>query len=472
VAGQITAALVLLLYFYAIARHIRPTGDEIGYLNRMVLFHELVAHAARLDWAAAGDALDGIIDRGWFMPGMSLVVALGASVTNSIAMLRLYVGALNFVLVCLILRYLRDGFGLKAQTIFLCATLIVPYYAIYVFLFWSDLLAAHALLLLGLFAIRQIEGCGGEGLSIRVGAVFGLSLAFLTYLRGSLWLCLPLLLACVFFSSFGLASMRARFRHLLVVGGTCSLIFFLLLAPWTILVSQRHGFHITTTSMTMSQIIVFGSRGYLRSAGDPSEPNVYYRVHDHIEERARRAGTSFGSQARQELKSATAGLTLGVYLRRVKQNFGTYLLDSEGFIGRFRMVSRHSEQPRSIELRERFFDFAEAFNHWVWRLMLLCGIVLFVAPIEWDRRSLVQSTLFKYVVFLFSCQPFVVVAHGRYYVQYIPFIAMAMAAAVARGRLSLPARRATSVDEWIVFAGQVFALAFGAVLLATAAIVG
>ena len=104
--------------------------------------------------------------------------------------------------------------------------------------------------------------------------------------------------------------------------------------------------------------------------------------------------------------------------------------------------------------------------------MLLCGVLLFLLPIKLDRRGLTLSILFKYPVLLFSLQPFVHEPHGRYYVQYVPYIAMAIAVTTAnRGRVLLT-RRAANADEWLVLCGQIFALAFGATILTATVVLG
>jgi len=477
-AAQIVAAIGLGLYYIAIAQHLHLTGDEGHYLKGGRLVARLASQAFHLDWTGAGDTVDRIVGKGWFMPGMSILLAPATVLTDSISELRLYVGLMNLALVCLALKLLRDGFGSLAQAIFLCLTLIVPYYGMFSFLFWGDLVAAQFFLVVGLLLIKKVENARGLGMSLPSGAMLGLLLTAATYLRSSYWLCLPLMLAGIFFSSSALGSLTARGRHLVRVGGACVLAFSLSLAPWSVLVSQRHGLHLTVTSRAMSQAIVFGSSEYL----ERTDSNLAYRgnwrlFEKHIRRTARAAGISYREQAALELEYATEGLTLGEYSRRAVSGLGDFLLDSEAFIVRLRESFRYghgptlARDPRPPVLpeeewnpkHERRFDTIETLNYWVWRLLLLCGFLLFVIPTDLDRRSLAVSMMFKYVAFVFTLQPFVVVAHGRYYVQYVPFIAMAIAVAavLARNRRARPTRRPTSLDEWLVLAGQVLAITFG-----------
>ncbi len=460
-------AIVFSLYFALLVRPLPPSGDEAWYLERATLVLDLLAHAGRLDWDSVSGILDRIVDRGWFMPGMSVLIALGTVFGRSIVVLRLYVGVLNFILVCLIARSLTKRNGKAAGTVFLLVPIVLPYYVIYSFLFWGDLLAAHAFLLLGLWLVDRIEACAGQGLRPKVGILLGLGLAMVTYLRGAYWVCLPLLLLGIFFSSFDRGSLRERLRHLVLVGGACSLVFGLTIAPWSLLVTRDHGFHVTTTSMTMSQIIAFGDRGHVDSIGDRSEPNLFHRVHRYIRNRATETERSFGEQASIELEKATDSLTPKAYLSRVRDGFRAYWLDSEAFMERFERISRSGRGALPPDWHRTIFDLAEGLNHRVWRTLLAIGILLFVIPIAPDRRNLSLSTLYKFTFFFFSLQPLFAVAHGRYYVQYVPFIAMALGTAIValrEGRF-WPGSAISGLDEGIVVAGQVLALSSGAAIL-------
>jgi hypothetical protein len=455
------AAIGLALSYALFARTLPASGDETFYLERAPLIGELLAELLRGDGTAASATVDQIVASGWFMPGMSILLAPAVVVTDSVAALRLYVGAVNLAMLCGILRLLRASFGARAEAGFLALCLVVPYYGIYSFLFWGDLLATQGVLLLGLYLTRRIGSNEGRGLPVGVGAALAAGLAALTYVRGHLWLCLPLLVLGVFFSSVG-RPLPARLRHVGIVGGVCVATFVALLAPWSIAVSQRHGPHLTTTSTATSQIMTFGSDEYLQSV--PVKRASGFRVVEaHIRRRAEAAGVSYAVQARVERDRAIAGVTLEDYGRRVSAQLRSFFLDSDRFIERFRRHSRPATER--TDGYQRLYDATKAWNRWTWRLLLLAGTLLFLIPIAPERSSLPVSMLFKYMVFVFTLQPFTVMAHGRYYVQYVPYVAMAIVAVASIGPTALRPRRPRSLDEALIAAGQVVALAFGALVL-------
>jgi hypothetical protein len=465
-ADKLGVATLLTIYFLVLARHIPPTGDEMWYLAIVDFLDLLASQVLDLEFQAASRTLFAIADRGWYMPGMALLVWPMTWISDSTPVLRLFMGVCNFSVLCLITTNVREIFGARARTIFIVCTLSLPYYALYAFVVWGDLLGAQIFLLINLQLVRRIRESEGQGLTVRHGALFGLALAFTTYLRGFYWLALPLLLVGVFYSSSALEDLRARSRHLVVAGGTMAAVFLLALSPWSMLATAKFGFHLTTTSLPISQIIAFGSHDYINSTQLRAGVSIFDHLHDYIVQRADASNTSFREQSREELAKATADLTLDHYLRSVLKNMEAYYFDSETFMERFRRTSRASEGSPSPDLRDSIHSLLQTANHWIWRILLVAGFALFAFPVTPGSDKYYLSTFFKYSIFLYTLQPLVVFTHGRYYVQYVPFIAVAIALA-SSGRSQLFGwRRPTTLDEGIVAAGQVIAALFAALLLA------
>src|SRR5882757_8175151 len=103
--------IVQLLVFVLLARHVPLSGDEVWYFETSKLIPPLVTHLFYLDFAQATDALFKIVDLGWFMPRMSILLTPVTLFTDSIPMVRFYLGALNYVAVAAILVYVHKEFG-------------------------------------------------------------------------------------------------------------------------------------------------------------------------------------------------------------------------------------------------------------------------------------------------------------------------------------------------------------------------
>src|ERR1700712_1763176 len=88
--------IVQLSIFALLASGMPLTGDEVWYFDTSKLIAPLVSKIVRLDFGGAKTILDTIVGHGWFMPGMSVLVMPVTFFTDSVALVRLYVGALNF----------------------------------------------------------------------------------------------------------------------------------------------------------------------------------------------------------------------------------------------------------------------------------------------------------------------------------------------------------------------------------------
>src|SRR4051794_38765886 len=128
--------IVQVLAFVLLARHVPLWGDEVWYFETSKLIPPLVAHLFHLEFGQARDALFKIVDLGWFMPGMSILLTPVTLFTDSIPIARFYIGVLNFLAVTRILVCVRKEFGERGPLLFLLCCLIIPYYSIYCFTLW------------------------------------------------------------------------------------------------------------------------------------------------------------------------------------------------------------------------------------------------------------------------------------------------------------------------------------------------
>lgn len=462
----VAAALLVigqLLMYLSFARLIPLSGDEGFYVTNARLIAAALRDLPHFDAAAARELLDRLVDLGWFMPGMSFVLAPVALVTDSIPAFRLAFGLLNLGVAVAILWQLRRQ-GALAPLVFAVGVLIVPYYSVFAFTAWGDLLAAQLLLLLFLVVLRRFDSGDPRALSWRAAAGSGFALGLLTYVRGFYWSFSPIFAVLLFLGTAGLPSMWTRVVH--GAGRTAVFVAVLLatILPWTVVVSARYGFHFTTTSTALAQILVFGDRSYLDRALGPG--NVFYGIQRFVASRAAEERRTFAAQAAVERARATAGVSPLEKSRRMAANARRFFFDSEAFLERFRRLSVPHAGPFLQPRLDGACSFLKAVNFFGWRLLLACGLGIFFLPIGVSRRHLSLSVVYKAAVLVFTMHPLMAMASGRYYVEYVPFFAAAVATltTMARPRLCTTWPRG-SVDEWLVLVLQALSWAVGAVLL-------
>jgi hypothetical protein len=97
-------------------------------------------------------------------------------------------------------------------------------------------------------------------------------------------------------------------------------------------------------------------------------------------------------------------------------------------------------------------------NHWAWRALLVIAILLFFTPMSLATNNLFLSTVYKFSIGLYSTHPFMVDAHGRYSVEYIPMIAAAVAAFASTPDPLIGRGQSSDSVRWLVLVGQAIAL--------------
>jgi hypothetical protein len=394
----------------------------------------LVRQFFQFDISEAAATLSQIVDEGWFMPGMSILLAPLTLITDPVLckeiqniqiladdpskvpsvcvqdpfpahfvlIARFYLGVLNFAAVATILRYLQKAFGPRGPLIYMLCGLALPYYWMFSFMIWGDLIAAHLLLCLLLFVFDRIgspmkANSHGLGSAVWIGAALG----GITYLRGFYYMFAPLFAALFFLGLPPHRPLRVRIGIAALRSSGFVLALAVVLAPWTAAVTWHHGFHLTTTSTPPSRIILLGNSDKVRIAAN---------------------------------------------IRR--------FFFEDDFPYRFARISEPSVGYPPREWRRSAFDILICVNYWGWRALLAIGTILLLTPIAFNTSNLFLSTIFKYVVVLYSTHPFMVLAHSRYYVEYLPFIAAALAAVATARRFPFPSGPPTDAAEYAVLLGQ------------------
>ena len=98
----VSLSLILrAVFFDQYARFLRPIGDEHFYWTRALDLLVLLENLGSPSHPDAIAALDHVIDRGWFLPGLSIILSPVRALALETEMARLYVGGINFFLYAL-----------------------------------------------------------------------------------------------------------------------------------------------------------------------------------------------------------------------------------------------------------------------------------------------------------------------------------------------------------------------------------
>lgn len=458
------AHVALKLALLPIAVGTRLQGDENAYNLAARTFADAVRSVTSGNGLPLAQLGSNVIAQGWFMPGMSLLLTPVYLVTPtpSVAAVRLYVGLITTVLLLLGAALVNRWFGTRYAAAVLVFPGLVPVWVLFSYTAWGDLTAGLAVLVLvGVLGRLWQRLGGGSGLRIRDGALVGLLLASILYLRSST---LPLVMLVLLLGVLAVVrgARGATLRRSLTSCVAALVVFVALLAPWSIAAS-RHFEHrvITTTTVPISMAYAFGNRDEL--CFGPCPPgNVWSAMVRYSRQEAARTGESELAVQQRMADHAMRDVTAEGYAKDVLDNFGRYVLAPARYEAIFRVPLD------SVDQRPEPPGLASTVIVWSTLLLYFPVLILAVAGILLVRRVPAASQLVGLLAAALGgalmSQPFVHVASPRYWPVFAPLMALSAATLLAypdRARSSggLRLLQLAAAVGWVVVIGGLFVVA-------------
>jgi hypothetical protein len=449
-------AVTRLVVLSRFTRYLLLSGDEVGYY-----------------WPGADRLLDLfksdqplsttvnlIVGRGWFMPGMSLLLTPVRVFTDSVALGRLWIGLANFALFAVLVLVLRWRFGKRAAWVFWAIGTFMPTMVVFSFTFFGEPVAGQMVVLLTLSVFIEAQR---RFTSSRVMVWFGvgLGLAILIYIRPStivvaLIIVVTIVLGGLTRESFW-PSVKAALWPSIIVATTS----ILLLTPWVVAVSNdKGGFFLTTTSLELGQIIGFGDPGDVvaevepKANGDPfGVKNTWYQWDAHIEELATDRGITYARALNSERVRIMSAVSPREYFQRSRSHFRAFLFSSSTFLDQFvGLVRIHPDAPLGAYRSLGDYESLSRVTRASWWLMLAAttGFLL------WPRRVAAKEAWLyltvKLIILGTLIQPLVHAANGRHHVVLLPVIAVVIAVGLFGIRDDSPS---PASSRSLIFGGQV-----------------
>lgn len=455
-------ALFSFWFMHAVALN----GDEVSYTRggRVLGLWLRDLFEGRI----LGPVLDGVLQRGWFMPGMSVLLSPVYAILDGdvpVWLVRGYVLAINMVLLWLIAEQLRRRWGRGAELLFIAVLALSPYYVVFLSTAWADLLSLH----LGLLALlwlhdRFLADSGGSSLARGVAA--GVIVAGLTYLRPLYPVYLAFIAVASLLWLLKTEVTRERFVRASFAIVSATVVATALLLPWTLVVSDRFGPGLPTTAREISLINWRGDPSVVEQAFEATGSNkAYFALYEYAWQRARTEGVSYREAAKDLEKEARIerswSETLDLYRANAFRFYAVDRKDATEFVGRFIRLRCDGD----VECVGS--SASEALKWWAtgsWRILLAIGAILFLLPFRMrSADDAFLSFLWKASVFSLAVWPFLRFTHGRYYLGLIPLIALGVAVvAASRPQLIQPDDLRSGPRSWFAMntIGQVFAALF------------
>jgi hypothetical protein len=460
ILALVIAHLVLKVVVMPMALPAPLYGDQTAYADGgRVIANAVrdVVHGAGLPTA---DLEGHVVARGWFMPGMSLLLAplFLLDPTAGTFTIRVYLGILSSVLFLAGVWAVSRTVGRRYAAVLLVIPGLIPMWVLFGFSAWGDAWAGMVILLMVPLLVRMWRRLDdGGGVRVRDAALLGLALISILYLRSS---ALPLVAAVLVLAVVAVLC-RARGRRLVRSLAACAVagaVVVALLAPWSIAASRTLDDRVTTTTtMPISLAYTFGD-GKNMCFGPCPPGSQWPGMVNYSMTVADQTGLTALEVQRQMRDWALRDLTPASYATQVLENFKRYVVKPAAYESRFRPEDQVG--PTALD---RFVVVATSVTYFAGLALAVLGTVaVAIRPIRRDRQ--VVALLASLLAATLMSQPFVHVSTGRYWPVFAPLLGLAAAGLLAqrdRAGSSIWLRRLQIVGivGWVAVIGGLFLVA-------------
>ena len=439
-------------------------GDEFHYHSISVVMAESILSVAQglpVDWSLV---LDGIISRGWSLPGMGVVLAPVHLLFGGEAPLlavRVQVLLVNLALIALIVRELRKvGLSRTLAGSSMLACCVLPYYVAFLSKLWADCIGVHLALLFMLHCERLIIT---KKLNGRRAVGAGLLLFAASFVRPQYCLLSLLAVLRILFDTIeNYSAQHNRGRQFAAFAGTTLLVLLpmtLGLSAWSSVLDTRYGDVFLLTSTKLKPL--FSSDQFVSSAMETQKTNnKFHAVYQEVTERAALAGISFSEQADELVAEIPARSFETIRIRKLRSLGAFYFWENSRLL---KILGVPIKDLPDASLFVRGLLFA---NSAVWMCILMIGLLAFAWPAyPWNGNFILPLWL-KGAAFLIMLQPLYSTPHGRYYAILVPVFVLLIFFTLKEGasRNDGPLQLALRCRAWIM-TGQAIAAVYGVALI-------
>lgn len=358
-------------------RHVDKSGDEGFYLRGGQLISRWVR--GRVDFDRT---LDVLVGRGWFMPGMAVhtwpgrqFLASGSLTLEEIANIRLWMGSLDFVLLCIVSVVIARTFRRWIGVVFFAFVGFFPETAFASFTMWGE---AHGskVLLLALLAVtalvRSVRSVGPRPLLGAIGAA--LLLTWAIYLRPPFLLQIGTAVVTLVVVALGRNSQTmhatpqvdnpARKGAALVGAVLIPVVTIGLILPWSSAISDRSGaFVLTTNTVDVNLIHAFSEPADLEALAGGVE---FLDIHEYAVAEATASGRGYAVVLAEMRSELLADITFSHWLESADREVTRFYNESESFLLNYEVLVRNSASPDAPEGVTGHFEWIGLLNELFW----------------------------------------------------------------------------------------------------------
>ncbi|HWJ11835.1 MAG TPA: hypothetical protein VNS46_20810 [Nocardioides sp.] len=423
----VVAHVVMKILLFPLVMSAPPHGDEQAYLNGSMALSNALRDLFSFTSPDRAELDRNVVASGWFMPGMSIVVAPLYVVFPDAGpgLVRAYCGIFTLALHVAVLRSTVRVLGHRWAVALAVFPGLVPMWVFFGFGAWGDLNAGLVLVLVMLRLVEMYRVLRrGDAPTVRDGLALGLLSAVTLYLRSSTAVLLAGLGVVALIAAVVMLRGRVRLR---AVGAAAlaGVVFLLLLAPWSAYASHVLDARVvTTTTVATSKANTFGDRDEVCFGRCDPDSTLWFRPLRYAREVGRATGTSEVEVLKQMSAYARRDVTPGGYLDQVAHNLAAYSLQPAVFVDH--VLPEEGRGPLGT-----VGGWAVKVSTWlVYFPSLLLVVAALLTVVRRSLEARLVDVLVKLCLGALLVQPFVHVAGGRYWTTAAPFFGLAAASFV------------------------------------------
>jgi hypothetical protein len=416
--------VVLKLLIYPLAMHAPAYNDEQQYYDGARAISNLLRDVFAFESPDGAELERNVVGSGWFMPGMSIVMAPLFVVFPDAGdpLCRAYLGLANLLLLLWAIRSVRKRLGPGYAALLAAFPALLPGWVFMSFTSYGDPPSGLVLVVVVAHVVDMLRRFrAGESPSLKEALQLGLLATAVLYLRSSTSIVLAALGVVTLLSALVLLRGRARWRAL-GAAALAATVFLVLLAPWSVAASRALDTRVlTTTTVPVSLANTFGDRAELCFGRCDPDSALWFKPLRYAREVGRATGTSEVEVEKQMSDYALRDLDRRDYARQAWWNIGSYFFIPANFV-------RHLVPPDGRGTVGLVGQWALLGATYVYYLPFLLAMLMSMVTIQ--RRSLeaqILDTLTKIALLALFVQPFVHIAGSRYWTTAGPLFMIAAA---------------------------------------------
>jgi len=382
------------------------SGDELYYFSRSDMILELCSKLfSENELSEVVTLYDKIIDKGFFMPFSSILLAPFRALTDSIYLSRIYIFSLNLFLhffICLKLFRLNK----KLSVGFHFLSLLFPSYILGSFTFWGESIASKLIMIIFIFLFARSNrkvNLFSNWFVIRIGIV----MAIACFARQNSLLVFPVILFVIVMNNFKeklptLTSIGIKSIKQIVL---CILSFTLVYLWWPLsLTNKFESFYFTSTSVELLPIFLYGDSDLINEEFKGVKPRTTSEVYKHYLKKVDNDFKKFSLLVKSESDRLTSTITFNnIFDDAFERMQRIYLHKSKyELMSRARRLTK--PKTKSVNV---FYKYIIRLNRIIYPLLLFSTIVFLI---NYSKRfdffgfllKAFTSALLAHTMFLYS----------------------------------------------------------------------